>query len=106
MATRGLEEAVGERPRLVDAADERAGFAQLGKYEGEIQHAAPAGDALEGLVQERDGLRLRVMSHHWRLSFATLFPHIESRIPHRDHPIAHSPHLQTAADHCLAGVET
>ena len=52
-----FEEAPGERARLVHAADEEQGLAQLGEHECMEEHAASGGHALQHLVQEREGLR-------------------------------------------------
>ena len=52
-----LEEASGQRARLVHAADEEQGLAQLGEHERMEDHAASGGHALQRLVQEREGLR-------------------------------------------------
>src|SRR5438132_6600835 len=54
-----LEEASGKRARLVYAADEEQGLAQLSEHERMVvgeDHAAPGGRALQRLVQEREGL--------------------------------------------------
>ena len=51
-----VEQAFGKRARLVHAADEEQGLAQLCEHERREDHGAPGGDALHHLVQERQGL--------------------------------------------------
>ena len=41
-----IEEAFGERARLVHAANEEQGLAQCGEHEGMAEHAVPGGHAL------------------------------------------------------------
>ena len=45
-----------KRARLVHAVDEEQGLAQLGEHEGMAEHAVPGDNAIEHLVQERQGL--------------------------------------------------
>ena len=52
-----LDEASGERVRLVHAADEEQGLAQLGKHERMEGHGAPGSHALQRLVQAGEGSR-------------------------------------------------
>ena len=47
-----FEEASGKRARLVHAADEEQGLAQLGEHERMEDHAAPGSHTLQRLVQE------------------------------------------------------
>ena len=52
-----FEEALGKCARLVHAADEEQGLAQLGEHKLMGEHTVPGGNALQHLVQEREGLR-------------------------------------------------
>lgn len=57
VGTRKFEEAPGQRARLVHAADEEQGLAQLGEHQGMEEQEAPGGHALQHLVEEWEGLR-------------------------------------------------
>ena len=52
-----LEETFGEGACLVHAADEQTRLAQLGEHQRMEEHAPAGGQALQHLVQERQGLR-------------------------------------------------
>src|SRR5262249_9180980 len=52
-----FEEAFGKRTRLVHATDEAQSLAQLSEHKRMEDHAADRGNALQRLVQERQGLR-------------------------------------------------
>src|SRR6266849_3300596 len=57
VGARDLEETAGKRARLVNATDEEQSLDQLGEHEPQIEDAASGGDALQHLVQEREGIR-------------------------------------------------
>ncbi len=52
-----IEETCGEGACLVHAADEQTRLAQLGEHQRMEEHAPAGGQALQHLVQERQGLR-------------------------------------------------
>src|SRR5262245_48233657 len=57
VGTGEIEEAPGQCTRLVHAANEEQGLAQLGEYEGMEEQEPPSGHALQHLVDEWEGLR-------------------------------------------------